>query len=328
MENASVVAWKIQEDKGIKWYDIYGPSWMHPDMASDPEGYVAAFKKFGAPTKAIYKGHLMLIQKEMDMSKDYPFFDIDQKKLPPDTLVVYKQLRKQIDDWHLQLLGKMENSVFYPVLFNLPVKYDWMKEYVGQAITTIGLVDRLQEYVSEGGCTKGLDEIAAENGHLQALKYLRTRDDAEPLTDEEKINTLRAACRGGHLKILKYLHSIGIIAKEDYFMTDAAYSGNLSCVKYLHKNGLELNYRIVNTACEQGHVDILKYAIENGCRCNLKYCLDLAIQYQHPELESYIRDRLNRVAPDALVPVQVSEEAAEKVVPSPIWRMVTFYLRY
>ena len=46
---------------------------------------------------------------------------------------------------------------------------------------------------------------------------------------------------------------------------EAAENGHLDCLKYAHENGCEWNVWTTLKAAYNGHLDCLRYAIENGC---------------------------------------------------------------
>jgi hypothetical protein len=55
-----------------------------------------------------------------------------------------------------------------------------------------------------------------------------------------------------------------------YFSTSsAAENGHLDCLRYAHENGCEWNERTTSFAAENGHLDCLRYAYENGCKWNV-----------------------------------------------------------
>jgi hypothetical protein len=51
----------------------------------------------------------------------------------------------------------------------------------------------------------------------------------------------------------------------------AAQNGRLECLKYAHENGCPWDKLTCIYATKSGHLDCLKYAHENGCPGNEKY---------------------------------------------------------
>ena len=104
-------------------------------------------------------------------------------------------------------------------------------------------------------------EYAAENGHLEVLKYLR--EEVEAPWDSR---TATFAAKYGHLHILEYL----VERKYDQFNTSAcintAKNGHLDCLKYLHGTAkVPLNDFAVRGAHERYQTECLQYLLDNNC---------------------------------------------------------------
>ena len=102
---------------------------------------------------------------------------------------------------------------------------------------------------------------AAENGHLEVLKYLR--EEAEAAWD---LRTATWAAENGHLHILEYLFE----RKYDKFNMHtcwfAANNGHLDCLKYLHETAkAPWNYWAVRGAHYYKHSDCVQYLLDNNC---------------------------------------------------------------
>ena len=71
------------------------------------------------------------------------------------------------------------------------------------------------------------------------------------------------------IECLKYAHENGC-QLEIKMLDKAVYSGSIDCLKYLHKIcKLPLNYNICTLAmCKNGHLQCLKYLLENSCHFN------------------------------------------------------------
>ena len=52
----------------------------------------------------------------------------------------------------------------------------------------------------------------------------------------------------------------------------AAQNGHLECLKYAHENGCPWNEMTCSKAAENGHLECLKYAHENGCPWDEETC--------------------------------------------------------
>jgi hypothetical protein len=104
-------------------------------------------------------------------------------------------------------------------------------------------------------------ENAAENGHLEVLKYLR--EEAKVPWDSD---TASCAAGNGHLHILEYL----VERKFDQYSTrvcwKAAGNGHLDCLKYLHETAkAPWNSEAVRVAHENNQPECLQYLLDNDC---------------------------------------------------------------
>ena len=103
--------------------------------------------------------------------------------------------------------------------------------------------------------------FAAQNGHLEVLKYLH--EEAEAASD---LRTATWAAENGHLHILEYLFE----RKYDKFNMHtcwfAANNGHLDCLKYLHETAkAPWNYWAVRGAHYYKHSDCVQYLLDNNC---------------------------------------------------------------
>ena len=110
--------------------------------------------------------------------------------------------------------------------------------------------------IDEDGCAH-----AAENGHLECLKYLHEEAKA-PWYWETAVE----AAKNGHLHILEYL----IERKYDQFDVSAcwcaAMNGHLDCLKYLRETAkAPWDSFAVRQAYENEHPDCLQYLLDNSC---------------------------------------------------------------
>ena len=102
---------------------------------------------------------------------------------------------------------------------------------------------------------------AAENGHLEVLKYLREEVKAPWDSD-----TASWAAENGHLHILEYL----VERKYDQYDEDAcayaAKNGHLDCLKYLHETAkAPWDDEAVREAHENNHTECVQYLLDNNC---------------------------------------------------------------
>jgi hypothetical protein len=102
---------------------------------------------------------------------------------------------------------------------------------------------------------------AAQNGHLEVLKYLR-----EEVKAPWDYDTAYLAAQNGHLHILEYL----VERKYDQFVEDACWCaakyGHLDCLKYLHETAkAPWDSEAVREAQESDQTECLQYLLDNNC---------------------------------------------------------------
>ena len=102
---------------------------------------------------------------------------------------------------------------------------------------------------------------AAENGHLECLKYLR--EEAKAPWDSV---TAAWAAQNGHLHILEYLVERKYDQYRRYACKYAAKFGHLDCLKYLRETAkAPWNSRAVRFAHKNNHTECLQYLLDNNC---------------------------------------------------------------
>ena len=116
---------------------------------------------------------------------------------------------------------------------------------------------------------------AAENGHLEILKYLH--EEAKAPWDSR---TATLAAKYGHLHILEYLVERKFDQYSEAACWYAAKNGHLDCLKYLHETAKAPWYsRAVEEAYWRKHTDCLQYLLDNNCP------LPSGWRYEHGELK-------------------------------------------
>ena len=104
-------------------------------------------------------------------------------------------------------------------------------------------------------------ENAAENGHLEVLKYLREEAKAPWIW-----TTASSAARNGHLQILEYLVERKYDKYDEYACRNAAMDGHLDCLKYLHETAkAPWDEEAIRSAHENNHAECVQYLLDNDC---------------------------------------------------------------
>jgi hypothetical protein len=122
---------------------------------------------------------------------------------------------------------------------------------------------------------------AAENGHLEVLKYLR--EEAKVPWDSD---TASYAASNGHLHILEYLVEREYDNYDVWSCICAAENGHLDCLKYLHETAkAPWDELAVRGAHEENQPECLQYLLDNNCP------LPPGWRYEHGEIFHAFTDK-------------------------------------
>ena len=103
--------------------------------------------------------------------------------------------------------------------------------------------------------------LAAENGQLECLKYLREEAKA-PWNS----STAARAAENGHLHILEYLVERKYDQYNEFSCSNAAENGHLDCLKYLHETAkAPWDSDAVWEAHHYKHPECVQYLLDNNC---------------------------------------------------------------
>ena len=138
-------------------------------------------------------------------------------------------------------------------------------EWCAGTITAAAAQGNLEmvKYCAENECPidKEACAQAAQNGHLDVLKYLR--EEAKAPWDSD---TADGAALNGHLHILEYLVERKYDEYHWYASRWAAEYGHLDCLKYLHETAkAPWNSQAVFYAHANNHPECVQYLLDNNC---------------------------------------------------------------
>ncbi|TYZ67453.1 hypothetical protein PybrP1_011386, partial [[Pythium] brassicae (nom. inval.)] len=125
---------------------------------------------------------------------------------------------------------------------------------------------------------------AASSGNLDVLLFLRSVGPENATTDESAVS---CAAENGHLHVIELLiqQSEEDIGKwMDVAYTSAIQVGQLHVVRYMHENGYECRHGDICKAAENGHVDVVRYMLENRVGIDANDALDRAARRGHLEV--------------------------------------------
>lgn len=110
-------------------------------------------------------------------------------------------------------------------------------------------------------------ENAVIGGHVALLDWL---DDLYPLTDDLyrllfRWDLTSHATRGGHVEVLEWLRDRGVLTRSPAMCTVACATGQLRTLAWLRAHRCPWNEEASAHAAANGHVDVLNWALENGC---------------------------------------------------------------
>ena len=102
---------------------------------------------------------------------------------------------------------------------------------------------------------------AIQFGRIDCVKYLHGVGKIASNTT----TAMKAACLFNQLEILTFLHEAGY-PWHRHCLNAAAETGSLECLQYaVSHSDLPLIPPVINTAAKEGHVDVVKYLLQQNC---------------------------------------------------------------
>ena len=133
------------------------------------------------------------------------------------------------------------------------------------------------KYVLENGCPyyHYIVEHAVKENRIECVKYLVNCDKyivSKTLTWEASLQ--------GNLEMLKFLHEkTGYLHTKSHFI--AIKRGHLDCLKYIRQFYQEWNDNYSEIIAQEGRVNILQYALEEGLYIDTKIIAVRGVQHGH-----------------------------------------------
>jgi hypothetical protein len=100
--------------------------------------------------------------------------------------------------------------------------------------------------------------LAAENGNLELMKYLK-----ENGCEWNRASTCSAAAKGGNLNVLKWLRDQGC-SWDGETCNSAASTGNFEILKWAIANHCALGKEVIQIAAREGYFEIMFWLLEHG----------------------------------------------------------------
>ena len=129
-------------------------------------------------------------------------------------------------------------------------------------------------------------ELAIERDIVELVQLIYEKNDELFKTEKD---LYQLAFKNGSIKFLKCLKQNGItLPKNIAYCNTAAENGHLECLKFAHQNGCFWDKDTCKAAAGGGHLECLQYAHQNGCPWNQATCYYAAygghlecLQYAH-----------------------------------------------
>ena len=132
---------------------------------------------------------------------------------------------------------------------------------------------------------------ACKKGNIELVKHITSCEDSCEDVSELYNEALRWASYFGKIEIVKFLANKGADIKNNGLAVCLALrSGHMEILKYLIDNGGTLNNEYILYASENGHIEVVKYLISKGIdfRIENDKALRWASCYGHFEIVKYL----------------------------------------
>ena len=134
--------------------------------------------------------------------------------------------------------------------------------------------------------------IAAATGYLDGVKRIIEKDNNAITT------VIGNAAENGHLDIVKYLYLLSPeILRPDLYVK-AAMNGHFHVVKWLYENNVSFDILVGSDAAKSGNFEMLKWFHQKGCQLTT-YMFVVTVEYGDLEMLKWLRSDENKCPWDA-----------------------------
>ena len=218
------------------------------------------------------------------------------------TKTIIDILNVERDDFKNFMLYSLLNEASFK---NLP---DEEKGEIFLSAANAGRVDMVKSFFRESKAilnATGKEAIkkAAQNGHLEVVKFLLEKDNSllDVYEDVESDYSITRAIEHGHLNVVEFLLSQpGYDHFKVYCILRASEYGQLEILNFMIKKyEINNNYGVLNIslmhAAENGHLNVVEYLLEKGAdpTAQDKEAIKKAAQNGHLEVVKFLLEKDN-----------------------------------
>ena len=119
---------------------------------------------------------------------------------------------------------------------------------------------------------------AVKGGHIKMLEWIKSNLPSELFIRERKrFRCVINAAQNKNITLLKWLHHNNFELQHRVYTQAAAFSGNLEVLQYLRDiyPPCPWSYQVCNIAVKQGNMEMLQWAMRQGCPWKKKHMLHI-----------------------------------------------------
>jgi hypothetical protein len=162
--------------------------------------------------------------------------------------------------------------------------------YACNAAARMGHIEAL-DYALTHGAPRNVDAVyafAARGGHLPCMARMCREDNDGKAEPGPWPWTMAgpAAESGSEAALARAIEQGATISPSTY--VSAVLEGRLNIVRFLHERGYAWDEHTVDHAVSEGHLDILDYALANGCPHDIARTIKRAIRYRKTDVLRFL----------------------------------------